>query len=55
MNTRQIKIQNLLEQIKRVNQDIDGIVLQGGRVGLGDPLTRRLQTLRSQLTALRKR
>ena len=45
-------LKRLKEQLRAVEADIDRIVLTGGRVGLGDPLTREAQAIRTKIGKL---
>jgi len=49
-----IKTNNIKQQIQELSLKIDKIVLDGGIVGLGDPLNREMHRLRTQLTTLEK-
>jgi hypothetical protein len=44
----------LKQELKAVNREIDDIVLSGGRVGLGDPLSRKVHALRVKIGKLEK-
>lgn len=45
-------IKKLKEQLRAVEADIDRIVLTGGHVGLGDPLTQEAQAIRTKINKL---
>jgi hypothetical protein len=45
-------IKKLKEQLRAVEADIDRIVLSGGHIGHGDPLTQEAQAIRTQINKL---
>ena len=54
MTAKNKNIQVLKERLREVNNQIDSIVLSGGRVSLSDPLTRKMYSLKSKLVVALK-
>lgn len=50
--SRQQAIEDLRKDLRMIEHQIDQIVLDGGIIGLGDPLTRRAQHIRTQIHRL---
>lgn len=47
-------IKDLKQRLQQINATIDDIVLNGGHVGLGDPLVHQAHVLRTKLSKLQK-